>query len=67
MGQFPLFMSPTASVNVTYALGVSSFVYYNYVGISENGLFNIKAFCRAEIAVDDGSVYYAPDIRDRAY
>jgi F-type H+-transporting ATPase subunit a len=39
MGQFPLFMSPTASVNVTYALGVSSFIYYNYVGISENGLF----------------------------
>jgi len=45
MGQFPLFMSPTASVNVTYALGVSSFVYYNYVGISENGLFgHIKHF-----------------------
>lgn len=39
MGQFPMFMSPTASVNVTYALGISSFVYYNYVGISENGLF----------------------------
>ena len=39
MGQFPLFMSPTASVNVTYALGIASFVYYNYVGISENGLF----------------------------
>lgn len=38
MGQFPLFMSPTASVNVTFALGISSFVYYNYVGISENGL-----------------------------
>ena len=38
MGQFPMFMSPTASVNVTFALGVSSFVYYNYVGISENGL-----------------------------
>ncbi len=45
MGQFPLFMSPTASVNVTYALGVSSFVYYNYVGISENGLVGfIKHF-----------------------
>lgn len=45
MGQFPLFMSPTASVNVTYALGVSSFVYYNYIGISENGLFgHIKHF-----------------------
>jgi F-type H+-transporting ATPase subunit a len=39
MGQFPLFMSPTASVNVTFALGVSSFVYYNYVGIAENGLW----------------------------
>lgn len=38
MGQFPLFMSPTASVNVTFALGISSFVYYNYVGIAENGL-----------------------------
>ncbi len=38
MGQFPLFMSPTASVNVTFALGISSFVYYNYVGISENGI-----------------------------
>lgn len=37
MGQFPLFMSPTASVNVTFALGISSFVYYNYVGIAENG------------------------------
>lgn len=39
MGQFPLFMSPTASVNVTFALGIASFVYYNYVGISENGIF----------------------------
>jgi F-type H+-transporting ATPase subunit a len=38
MGQFPMFMSPTASVNVTYALAISSFVYYNYVGINENGL-----------------------------
>ncbi len=45
MGQFPLFMSPTASVNVTYALGVASFVYYNYVGISENGIVaHIKHF-----------------------
>ncbi len=45
MGQFPLFMSPTASVNVTFALGISSFVYYNYIGISENGLLgHIKHF-----------------------
>jgi len=38
MGQFPLFMSPTAAVSVTFALGLSSFLYYNYVGIKENGL-----------------------------
>ncbi|KXK00843.1 MAG: F0F1-type ATP synthase subunit a [Acidobacteria bacterium OLB17] len=38
MGQFPLFMSPTVSVNVTYALGLASFIYYNYVGIKENGV-----------------------------
>lgn len=45
MGQFPMFLSPTASVNVTFALGISSFVYYNYVGISENGLWgHIKHF-----------------------
>lgn len=40
MGLFPLFMAPTASINVTFALGISSFVYYNYVGISENGIIN---------------------------
>lgn len=38
MGFFPLFMAPTASVNVTFALGIASFVYYNYVGIRENGI-----------------------------
>lgn len=40
MGLFPMFMAPTASVNVTFALGISSFVYYNSVGIRENGLIN---------------------------
>ncbi|MCY7345652.1 MAG: F0F1 ATP synthase subunit A [Pyrinomonadaceae bacterium] len=40
MGLVPLFMSPTANVNVTFALGITSFVYYNYVGIKENGLVN---------------------------
>lgn len=39
MGLFPLFMSPTAAVSVTFALGISSFIYYNWVGIKENGLF----------------------------
>ena len=38
MGLFPVFMAPTASVNVTFALSISSFVYYNYVGIHENGI-----------------------------
>jgi F-type H+-transporting ATPase subunit a len=45
MGHFPMFMSPTASVNVTFALGLTSFIYYNYVGVAENGLFgHIKHF-----------------------
>jgi len=40
MGLFPLFMSPTAAVSVTFALGISSFLYYNYIGIKENGLLS---------------------------
>jgi F-type H+-transporting ATPase subunit a len=40
MGQVPFFLAPTSSVNVTYALAITSFVYYNYVGIHENGLLN---------------------------
>ncbi|HKS28780.1 MAG TPA: F0F1 ATP synthase subunit A [Pyrinomonadaceae bacterium] len=39
MGFFPLFVAPTAATSVTFALGLSSFIYYNYVGIKENGLF----------------------------
>jgi len=33
-----LFISPTAATSVTFALGISSFLYYNYIGISENGI-----------------------------
>jgi F-type H+-transporting ATPase subunit a len=40
MGLFPLFMSPTSATSVTFALGLSSFLYYNAIGISENGLGN---------------------------
>ncbi len=40
MGQLPMFWSPTGSVNVTFALAITSFVYYNYVGIHENGIVN---------------------------
>jgi F-type H+-transporting ATPase subunit a len=39
MGLFPLFMSPTAATSVTFALGISSFLYYNWIGIKENGIF----------------------------
>ncbi len=38
MGLFPLFMSPTAATSVTFALGISSFLYYNWIGIKENGI-----------------------------
>lgn len=38
MSFFPLFMAPTAATSVTFALGLSSFIYYNYVGIKENGI-----------------------------
>ncbi|HEV2706734.1 MAG TPA: F0F1 ATP synthase subunit A [Pyrinomonadaceae bacterium] len=38
MGLVPGLMSPTASTSVTFALGICSFVYYNYIGIRENGL-----------------------------
>src|SRR5260370_13528925 len=45
MGMFPLFISPTSATSVTFALGISSFVYYNYIGIKENGLFrHLKHF-----------------------
>ncbi len=32
-------MPPTANLNVTLALALCSFLYYNYIGIKENGLF----------------------------
>jgi len=38
MGLVPGLMSPTAHVSVTFALGITSFVYYNAIGIRENGL-----------------------------
>ena len=45
MGLVPGLMSPTASTSVTFALGISSFVYYNAIGIKENGLLgHLKHF-----------------------
>jgi F-type H+-transporting ATPase subunit a len=38
MGMFPLLVSPTSATSVTFALGLTSFLYYNYIGIQENGI-----------------------------
>jgi len=38
-GMLPDMVAPTANYNVTLALAITSFLYYNYVGIRENGLF----------------------------
>ena len=38
MGFIPGLISPTANLNVTLALAVTSFLYYNYIGIKENGI-----------------------------
>lgn len=45
MGMIPGLISPTANLNVTLALGLTSFLYYNWVGIKENGFIgHIKHF-----------------------
>lgn len=45
MGFFPLFVSPTSATSVTFALGLASFLYYNYIGIKENGILgHLKHF-----------------------
>jgi F-type H+-transporting ATPase subunit a len=38
MGLIPGLVAPTSATSVTFALGLTSFVYYNAIGISENGL-----------------------------
>lgn len=44
-GMLPDMIAPTANFNMTLALAISSFIYYNYVGIRENGLLGyIKHF-----------------------
>jgi F-type H+-transporting ATPase subunit a len=44
-GMLPDMAAPTANFNVTLALGITSFLYYNYVSIRENGLIGyIKHF-----------------------
>lgn len=44
-GMLPDMVAPTANFNMTLALALTSFLYYNYVGIRENGLFgHLKHF-----------------------
>lgn len=38
LGLWPGMISPTTSTSVTFAFGISSFIYYNYIAIKENGL-----------------------------
>jgi F-type H+-transporting ATPase subunit a len=38
MGFIPGLISATANLNVTLALAITSFLYYNYIGIKENGI-----------------------------
>jgi F-type H+-transporting ATPase subunit a len=43
-GLVPGFSPPTNNFNVTFALGVTSFCFYNYYGFSENGVAYLKHF-----------------------
>ncbi|HKC63599.1 MAG TPA: F0F1 ATP synthase subunit A [Pyrinomonadaceae bacterium] len=52
LGFIPGMMAPTSATSVTFALGISSFVYYNYVGIKENGLFgHLRHFAGPVLAI----------------
>jgi F-type H+-transporting ATPase subunit a len=52
LGFIPGMMAPTSATSVTFALGISSFVYYNYIGIKENGLGgHLKHFMGPVLAI----------------
>jgi F-type H+-transporting ATPase subunit a len=52
MGLIPFLEAPTANYNIPIALAVMSFLYYNYVGIKENGLFGyLKHFAGPSAAM----------------
>ena len=44
IGLLPGFSPPTSNFNVTFALGVCSFLLYNYYGFSEGGMEYVKHF-----------------------
>lgn len=37
LGLIPYSAAPTSNVNTTFALGIAAFIYYNYLGIKEQG------------------------------
>lgn len=52
MGLLPFLEAPTANFNVPLALAVMSFLYYNYVGMRENGVFGyLKHFAGPSAAM----------------
>jgi F-type H+-transporting ATPase subunit a len=52
MGLVPGLIAPTANFNVPIGLAVMSFLYYNYVGVKENGLFGyLKHFAGPSAAM----------------
>jgi F-type H+-transporting ATPase subunit a len=52
MGLVPFLEAPTVNFNVPLALAILSFLYYNYVGIKENGLFGyLKHFAGPSAAM----------------
>ena len=44
LGLIPGFSPPTSNVNTTFALGIVSFLAYNYYGLREGGLKYLKHF-----------------------
>ncbi|HVF51038.1 MAG TPA: F0F1 ATP synthase subunit A [Pyrinomonadaceae bacterium] len=52
MAFIPGLLPPTAATSVTFALGLTSFFYYNYVGIKENGVIgHFKHFMGPVLAI----------------
>ncbi len=52
MGLIPGLIAPTTNFNVPLGLALLSFVYYNYVGIRENGLFGyLRHFAGPSLAI----------------
>jgi len=52
MGLFRCSCHQTAATSVTFALGISSFLYYNWIGIKENGSWPPQNICGAAIWLD---------------